>query len=94
MSEERLIVKKILHVSYVILISLLCFGFYNIYDRRAKTDEIKSAQTLQRSMLNARARIQIILLNANLEGRKLSPQEVDQIQTLWKKAEYDQAEGR
>ena len=46
---------------------------------------------LSRLMLNSRAKIQIILCNAALEGRRLSASEIDTIKVLWKDAEYDRA---
>ena len=52
--------------------------------------DIKRAATNNRTMLNSRAQIQIILINATLEGRRLDAAEIDRIKQLWSKAEYDQ----
>lgn len=92
MDELKRLFKRDIRINRIGLIIALLILAFNIYDRRVKVEEIKEVTRLSRSMLNARGRIQIILLNANLEGRRLNAAEIDQIKALWSKAEYDQAD--
>lgn len=69
---------------------LLGYCFYAEYKRAKAVNEIKRFTTANRRMLNARAQIQIILINANIESRKLTNEEIDRIGRLWASAEYDQ----
>ena len=95
------VVKTILNVIYAdlykslmaaALVFVLALSVVNIFQRRAAVEELKQAGLSNRSMLNSRARIQIILINANLENRPLNNSEIDQIKQLWGRAEYDQAD--
>jgi hypothetical protein len=74
----------------VALCFLLCYCFYAEHKRAKALVEIKRFTTANRRMLNARAQIQIILINANIESRKLTNEEIDRIGRLWASAEYDQ----
>ena len=65
----------------------------NFYDRRVAVAQINQSVDrfqLSRTMLNSRAKIQIILCSAALEGRRLNAEEVDTIKRLWESAEYNQ----
>lgn len=66
----------------------------NFADRRRGIDEINGHLNqfqISRLMLNSRAQIQIILVKAALEGRKLNVEEVDTIGRLWESSEYNRA---
>lgn len=73
----------------LLIVGLLILGEFR---RNSAVSELKSSYAVSRTMLNSRAAIQIILINANLENRQLNPEEIDRIKQLWKKAEYDLAE--
>lgn len=66
----------------------------DLIDRRFAVKQINEHLDqfqLSRTMLDSRARIQVILVTAALEGRKLTPSEVDEITSLWRAAEYQRA---
>lgn len=62
----------------------------NEFQRKYAVADLKTAGRTNRSMLNSRAQIQIILINATLENRQLNALEIDRIKQLWEKAEYNQ----
>ena len=72
-----------------LIVVLLVIGEFR---RNSAVAEIKDTYQMSRVMLNARAQIQLILINANIEGRKLNGEEIDRIGKLFKRAEYDLAE--
>lgn len=71
-------------------VALLIFGEFR---RTHAVADIKNTYGASRLMLNSRAQIQIILINANLEGRRLNSEEIDRIKQLWGKAEYPNSAG-
>ena len=76
----------------IALVLILSMNVFNEFRRTSAVIELKSSYAISRGMLNARAQIQIILINANLEDRRLNASEIDRIKVLWKRAEYDLAE--
>lgn len=60
------------------------FGYLNYAERR----EMRTEQQMTRTMLNARAKIQIKLVAALSEGRALTNAELTEINRLWMAAEY------
>lgn len=90
MDKTEIILEKIFKPFVVFaLCALLFMSFRNESQRAAAVKDIKDAGILNRSMLNSRAQIQIILCNAALEGRALKATEIDTIKRLWRDAEYD-----
>lgn len=61
------------------------FGYLN-YAERA---EMQQTQRMTRTMLDSRARIQLILIDAAKAGRALTPEEVRIVDRLYIPAEYD-----
>lgn len=61
------------------------FGYLNWQERA----EMRREQNMTRTMLNARAQIQITLFEAAKRGGQLTPAEVQTIDRLWIPAEYD-----
>lgn len=61
------------------------FGYLNWQERA----EMRREQTMTRAMLNARATIQMILIDAAKAGRPLTPDEVRVVDRLYVPAEYD-----
>lgn len=71
------------------LINVL-FGYLNWHERA----EMRSEQRMTRTMLNARARIQVKMFTALSEGRALTPTEITEVNRLWIEAEYQYIDGR
>lgn len=61
------------------------FGYLNWLER----SEMRAEQQMTRTMLNARATIQMILIDAAKAGRPLTPDEVRVVDRLYVPAEYD-----
>lgn len=61
------------------------FGYLNWYERV----EMRTEQSMTRRMLNSRARVQTLLVQAASDGRPLSAAEQAEIFKLWIPAEYD-----
>lgn len=61
------------------------FGYLNWLER----SEMRAEQNMTRTMLNARATIQMILIDAAKAGRPLTPDEVRIVDRLYVPAEYD-----
>lgn len=79
--------------AFTLLIALaLAEPFHRDSSVKTIQSDLRNFQ-MSRTMLNARARIQIILLGAALEGRKLTPEEVDTVKRNWTEAEYDLVAG-
>lgn len=55
---------------------------------------MRDEQRMTRTMLNARAKIQIKLVAAASEGRSLTSAEITEINRLWQAAEYQFVEGK
>lgn len=64
------------------------FSYLNYTERR----DMRSEQRMTRSMLNARATIQMILIEAAKTGRPLTPDEIRIVDRLYVPAEYDTVE--
>ena len=61
------------------------FGYLNWQERR----DMRIEQHMTRTMLNARATIQMILIEAAKSNRPLTPDEIRVIDRLYVPAEYD-----
>ena len=61
------------------------FGYLNYTDRR----DMRAEQRMTRPMLNARATIQMMLVDAAKTGRPLTADEIRVIDRLYVPAEYD-----
>lgn len=61
------------------------FGYLNWLER----SEMRAERNMTRTMLNARATIQMILIDAAKAGRPLTPDEVRIVDRLYVPAEYD-----
>lgn len=70
----------------------MSYSFFAEYRRNLAVKELKDFSNVNRRMLNARARIQQILINAAIAQRTLKATEIDDITRLWKSAEYDQTD--
>lgn len=66
------------------------FGYLNYVERR----DMRAEARLSRTMLNARAKIQVKLFTALAEGRPLSQTEITEINRLWIDAEYQYIDGK
>lgn len=76
------------------MVVLMLLSAFDLFARRAAVNEINAninRFSLSRLMLNSRAQVQIILIKATLEDRKLNAEEVDAIGRLWNAADYSRA---
>lgn len=64
------------------------FGYLNWQERAM----MRAEQKMTRTMLNSRAKVQVMLVMAASEGRPLTALEQREIFQLWQSAEYDQIE--
>lgn len=66
------------------------FGYLNYIERR----DMRAEARMSRSMLNARARIQVKMFTALSEGRPLTQAEITEVNRLWIEAEYQYIDGK
>ena len=72
--------------------AMMIFGVVNIvfgYLNYSERVEMQRSQRMTRTMLDSRARIQLILIDAAKAGRALTPEEVRTVDRLYTPAEYD-----
>ena len=72
--------------------AMVAFGLLNAgfsYLNWQERAEMRREQNMTRAMLNARATIQMILIDAAKAGRPLTPDEVRVVDRLYVPAEYD-----
>lgn len=55
---------------------------------------MRAEARMSRSMLNARARIQVKMFTALSEGRPLTQAEITEVNRLWIEAEYQYIDGK
>lgn len=73
-------------------VAMIVFGIVNAifgYLNWAERAEMQKTQRMTRTMLDSRARIQLILIDAAKAGRALTPEEVRIVDRLYIPAEYD-----
>ena len=76
---------------------MLAFGIINVifgYLNWTERAEMQQTQRMTRTMLDSRARIQLILIDAAKAGRALTPEEVRVVDRLYVPAEYDTTDRR
>lgn len=66
------------------------YGYLNYVERQ----DMRAEARMSRTMLNARAKIQVKLFTALAEGRPLSQTEITEINRLWIDAEYQYIDGK
>ena len=76
------------------VIFIIVMQINNEFLRRSGIEEIRSFATVNQQMINARGEILVILLDADLEQRRLNTIEIDRIKTLWRLAELDRSDTR
>jgi hypothetical protein len=89
---KRTVIRRILFVVILILLCEIGNGMlhaYSIYDRR----RIHGEQTMNRTMLDARARIQIVLIKTGTRRAAFTEAERTVICENWDAAEYAYVEG-
>lgn len=93
--DPRKITVRQVRIALAGLVAMIVFGAVNIYfSYQNYWQKVELEQEIQkfrmtRTMLDARATIQITLINAASEGRALTASEKTQIDRLWIAAEYD-----
>lgn len=95
---QNLTVRQI-RVAIVSVVVMAVIGVGNLYityenvklnrEFRVEKEVRESWERQNRVMLNARAEIQTILIEAATKGRPLTPEEVVKVNRLWIPAEYD-----
>ncbi len=75
----------------IVLILLIAFDLFQRQTAAREVNANVNRINLSRLMLNSRAQVQLILVKAAIEGRKLNAEDVDTIGRLWASAEYDRA---
>ncbi len=76
------------------VIFLIGLQINNEFQRRSAIEEIKAVTTINQQMISARGRLLNILLENQLQDNRLNAAQIDEIKTLWQKAELPESDSR